>query len=116
MGYHSRCGPSRGLGASVVALPEVMGKGCHLARRAMIHSQEGLLLTIEQLERMYRALADLHSRVAPLNYRNYQVFAEGPIDEILKLRREIDEYLGIPDNLPEPAPADPISAETARTP
>jgi len=63
----------------------------------MIETQEGLLLSIEQMARMYRALADLHSRVAPLNFRNYQVFAEGPIDEIRKLQREIDEYLGIAD-------------------
>jgi hypothetical protein len=61
----------------------------------MIHSDEGLELMIEQLARMYRALGDLHAHVAPLNFANYQILAEGPIDEIAKLRREIDEYLGI---------------------
>jgi len=61
----------------------------------MIETQKGLLLSIEQMARMYCALADLHSRVAPLNSRNYQVFAEGPVDEIRKLQREIDEYLGV---------------------
>jgi len=61
----------------------------------MIHDEEGLALTIEQLARMYRALGHLHAHVAPLNYANYQILAEGPIDEISKLRREIDEYLGV---------------------
>jgi hypothetical protein len=61
----------------------------------MITNDEGLEVTIEQLARMYRILAGLHAQIAPLNHANYQIFAEGPIDEILKLRREIDEYLGV---------------------
>jgi hypothetical protein len=63
----------------------------------MIPNDEGLEVTIDQLARMYRALGDLHAHIAPLNYTNYQILAEGPIDEIMKLRREIHEYLGIVD-------------------
>jgi len=44
---------------------------------------------------MYEILAGLHAKFAPLNHKNYLVFAEGPMDEIVKLRREIDEYLGL---------------------
>ena len=61
----------------------------------MIPNDEGLEVSIDQLARMYRALGDLHAHVAPLNYNNYQILAEGPIDHIMQLRREIDEYLGI---------------------
>ena len=61
----------------------------------MIQNAAELKQSIEQLGRMYRALAALHAEIAPLNYANYQVFAEGPLDEIRKLRDEIDAYLGI---------------------
>jgi hypothetical protein len=61
----------------------------------MIQNAAELMQSIEQLGRMYRALASLHADIAPQNFANYQVFAEGPIDEIRKLRDEIDAYLGI---------------------
>jgi len=51
--------------------------------------------SIEQLGRIYEILAGLHAKFAPLNHKNYLVFAEGPMDEIVKLRHEIDEYLGL---------------------
>jgi|RhiMethySRZTD1v2_1073278.scaffolds.fasta_scaffold2772783_2 hypothetical protein len=63
----------------------------------MIHSDAELQQNLELMVGMYRALLDLHQRVAPQNFQNYLVFAEGPIDEIRKLQREIDEYLGIAD-------------------
>jgi hypothetical protein len=69
----------------------------------MIHNDEGLEQAVEQLGRMYRILAGLHAEIAPLNYANYQIIAEGPMDEISKLRREIDEYLGITE------PADAVN-------
>ena len=59
----------------------------------MIQTDEGLQQSIEQLERMYRVLLDYRRRIAPLNYKNYQVFAEGPLEEIRRLQRDIDEYL-----------------------
>jgi hypothetical protein len=59
----------------------------------MIRSDDGLQQSIEQLERMYRVLLEFRRRIAPLNYANYQVFAEGPLEEIRRLQREIDEYL-----------------------
>ena len=46
-----------------------------------------------------RALAELRSRILPQNERSFQLLAEGPADEIRKLQREIDEYLGIDSRL-----------------
>jgi hypothetical protein len=34
-------------------------------------------------------------RLAPLNYKNYQVFAEGPLEEIRRLQHDIDEFLSV---------------------
>jgi hypothetical protein len=62
----------------------------------MIRSDVELEQTIEQLERMYRVLLRLRADIAPINYANYQLLAEGPIDEIRKLQREIDAYLEEP--------------------
>lgn len=61
----------------------------------MIESDAELAQSLEQMERMYRALAHLRAEIAPLNYPNFELLAEGPIDEIRKLRSEIDAYLGI---------------------
>jgi len=59
----------------------------------MIQTDEGLQQSIEQLERMYRMLLEFRRRIAPLNYKNYQVFAEGPLEEIRCLQHDINEYL-----------------------
>ena len=61
----------------------------------MIQTDEGLVQSIEQLDRMYRVLAEFRRRIAPVNQQQYRLFAEGPIDEIRRLKRDIDEYLGI---------------------
>lgn len=59
----------------------------------MIESDIELRQSIEQLERMYRVLLDWRRRVAPLNYKNYQVLTEGPLEEIRRLQHDIDEFL-----------------------
>ena len=61
----------------------------------MIRNDLELNQSIEQLERMYRALAALRSRVQPAGSKQFQLMAEGPVDEIRKLQGEIDEYLGV---------------------
>jgi len=70
---------------------------------ATIQSDAGLNQTIEQLDRMYRVVEELRKRMGTTNPAQFRLFAEGPIDQIRKLREEIDEYLGIQ----EPATADP---------
>ncbi|MDX1943956.1 MAG: hypothetical protein SFU86_01010 [Pirellulaceae bacterium] len=61
----------------------------------MIENELGFQQSIEQLERMYRVVAELRSRMAASNPIHFQLFAEGPTEEIRRLRRDIDEYLGI---------------------
>jgi hypothetical protein len=60
-----------------------------------IQSDAELEVNLELIQGMYRSIAELHRRVAPQNFTNYLVFAEGPIERIRRLKAEIDEYLGI---------------------
>ena len=83
----------------------------------MIETPVGLKQSIDSLGMMYRALAELHARYAAVNLANYRVFAEGPVEEICRLQRDIHNYLQISSPLlpDEPAagpqPAVPLSAE-----
>lgn len=61
----------------------------------MISNDAQLNQALEQLGRMYRALADLRKDILPLNVRNFAVMAEGPVDEIRKLQKEINAYTGM---------------------
>jgi hypothetical protein len=61
----------------------------------MIQNDAQMQQNLELIEGMYRAIAELRRRIAPLNYKNYLIMAEGPIEQIRRLRTEIDEYLGI---------------------
>lgn len=61
----------------------------------MIHSDEQMQVNLELIEGMYRAIAELRRRIAPVNYTNFLVMAEGPVEQIRRLRQEIDEYLGV---------------------
>jgi hypothetical protein len=61
----------------------------------MIENEAGFRQTIEQLERMYRVMAELRSRMGTNNPAQFELFAEGPVEEIRRLRKDIDQYLGI---------------------
>ena len=50
--------------------------------------------TLEQMERMYRALAALRREVYPLNPRQFALLAEGPQEELDRLQVQIDVYTG----------------------
>ena len=60
----------------------------------MISNDDQLNQAIQQLERMYRALAALRADVLPANARQYALMAEGPLDQIRSLQEEIEAYLG----------------------
>jgi hypothetical protein len=60
----------------------------------MIESDNQLNQAIEQLGRMYRALRALREEVRPKSEQWFAVMAEGPLDEIAKLREEIEAYTG----------------------
>ena len=57
----------------------------------MSKEQETLGQTIEQLERMNRVLAHLRKDVLPKNPKLFKVMIEGPLDEISRLKDQIEE-------------------------
>jgi len=61
----------------------------------MIDNDEQLGLVREQVARLEGAIHSLSKTVRPLNERQFQVLAEGYIDQLRAMRREIDAYLGI---------------------
>ncbi len=66
----------------------------------IIENDEQLRGTHRALGHLYRALASLRKDL-PSTARNYRLYAEGTIEEILKLQAEIDAYLGLPDAVPQ---------------
>ena len=60
----------------------------------MITNDAELSQTMEQLERMYRALAALRRDVFPVSPRQFALLAEGPEEEILRFQQAIDQYTG----------------------
>lgn len=54
-----------------------------------------LAKTIEQLESMNDALRILRLEILPKNSRLFAVMAEGPLAEIEKLRRQIEEQASL---------------------
>lgn len=61
----------------------------------MISNDLELKQTLEQMERMYRALAALRRDVYPVNPQQFALLAEGPQDELHRLQLQIDEYTGL---------------------
>ena len=61
----------------------------------MIENDRQLEHSLQQLDGMYRALAELRSRIGPRNPAQYQLMAEGPVDEIRRLQADIEAYLGV---------------------
>jgi len=50
-----------------------------------------LTQTVEQLELMNQALADLRRECLPSQPRKFAILAEGPLEEIRRLQIEIDQ-------------------------
>jgi hypothetical protein len=88
----------------------------------MIQNYEQLAVVRRQLTLAEDALVSLHERVHAKNGRNYAIFAESYIDMILKLRAEVDAFLGIgppaqtPVGTHGPAEAEPANAGAPTTP
>lgn len=68
----------------------------------MIQNDEQLKQTQEALAIVEHALAVLRREI-PVNSRRYALMAEGNIEDIWRLRRQIDEYLGL-NFTPAPEP------------
>jgi hypothetical protein len=60
-----------------------------------ITSRDEMEQAFEQLERLYQSLAALRRQIEPANPRNFAVLAEGHLEHIKRLRRELDEYTGV---------------------
>ena len=60
----------------------------------MITNDAELSQSMEQLERMYRALAALRRDVYPVSRQQFALLAEGPEEEIRRLQEAIDIYTG----------------------
>jgi hypothetical protein len=61
----------------------------------MTTEESRLARTIEQLESMNDALRLLRLEILPKNSRLFAVMAEGPLAEIEKLRRQIEEQANL---------------------
>jgi hypothetical protein len=61
----------------------------------MITNDEELDQALEALGLMYRAMASLRKDILPRNRKWFNLMAEGPVDEIRKLQKEIDAYTGM---------------------
>jgi hypothetical protein len=60
----------------------------------MIRNDKEFQQTVEQLQRMYRALADLRLNMMSKNPRMFAVMAEGPLDQICQFQQEIENFVG----------------------
>jgi hypothetical protein len=61
----------------------------------MIRNDEEFAVVRRQLALIEDALVDLRREVLPRNRANYEVLAEGYVDQIELLRAEINTYLGM---------------------
>src|SRR5437588_9768927 len=61
----------------------------------MIQNDAQLQVVREQLARIERALESLSRDMRGKNVGQFRVMAEGYVDQISDLRRQIDEYLGV---------------------
>ena len=74
----------------------------------MIQNDQQLEATFQALGCLCRAVASLRERLLPANPSQYDLFAEGPLDEISKIQAEINAYLGLTGR---PAVADELLRE-----
>jgi hypothetical protein len=62
----------------------------------MIANDEQLRVVQEQVGRPESALRSLAVTVRPQSEEQFRMMADGYIDHLRQLRREIDDYVGIP--------------------
>lgn len=58
----------------------------------MIETPEQLYQAIEQMGRMQRVLESYRSEILTQHPRNFALLAEGPLEQLRQLQRQIDEY------------------------
>ena len=58
----------------------------------MIQNEAQLQQTLDQLQQMYLALAELREDVLPKNPRTFALLAEGPLDYIRQFLEDLERY------------------------
>ncbi|MBI4658750.1 MAG: hypothetical protein HY735_07845 [Verrucomicrobia bacterium] len=66
----------------------------------MIQTEAQLRQAIEQMESLCQAINSLRAEVFPKNPRNFAVLAEGPLEQIRQLEKQIDAYLRHLEEMP----------------
>ena len=59
----------------------------------MIKDPNHLRLTLQQMKRLLRALDDLKDTVLPKNPQLFAVMAEAPLEDLDRLRQEVEDFL-----------------------
>ncbi|MBM3477107.1 MAG: hypothetical protein FJX75_27890 [Armatimonadetes bacterium] len=65
----------------------------------MIRNDQEFCAAQRQLERVEAALRDLHEALYDKNPQRFELFAEGYVADIARIRAEIDQYVGLSDAL-----------------
>ena len=58
----------------------------------MIHNVQQLRVTLQQMERLIRALEDLKENVLSTNPQLFATLAEAPLEDLGRLREQINGY------------------------
>ena len=58
----------------------------------MIETAEQLYQAIEQMGRMQRILESYRNEILAKHPRNFALLAEGPLEQLRQLQKQIDEY------------------------
>jgi uncharacterized protein (UPF0335 family) len=59
----------------------------------MIANEHQMRQSVEQMERMCRALAALQAEVWPKSHRQFALMAEGPLEQIKRLEEELRQFV-----------------------
>jgi hypothetical protein len=59
----------------------------------MIETAEQLYQAIEQMGRMQRVLESYRNEILTKHPRNFALLAEGPLEQLRQLQKQIDEYI-----------------------
>jgi hypothetical protein len=77
----------------------------------MITDERELEQAVDQVGRMYRALAALHAEILPQSRQQFALMAEGPLEELRRLEQDISHYVN--QTLAPPDPLQPGPKEEA---
>jgi hypothetical protein len=59
----------------------------------MIANEQQMQQTVEQMERMCRALSALQTEVWPQSHRQFALMAEGPLEQLRRLEEDLSQFI-----------------------